>query len=136
MRNNGRLRGRGYQTLYSGLIRLHVLYHASQGPIFGLEMIEELCRHGYHIGPGTLYPILHEMEARQWLCSEKELVSGRIRRVYRATPSGKRALLAAKGKVLELFGELFERERGAQPVVRDTRRQRRKRGGRIYAEVR
>ena len=128
-------RGGDYQILSSGLIRLHVLHHASQGPIFGLEMIAELCRHGYRIGPGTLYPILHEMEARQWLRSQQKLVSGRTRRMYRATPSGKKALLAAKGKVLELFGELFEGERGAQPVVRDTHRQRRKRG-RIYEQVR
>ena len=97
-----------YQTLYAGLIRLHVLHHAAEGPIFGLAMIAELSRHGYRIAPGTLYPILHEMEARNWLRSRKELVSGRLRRVYRATPAGKRALGAAKGKVLELFGELFE----------------------------
>jgi PadR family transcriptional regulator, regulatory protein PadR len=113
MRNSaGKLQDREYQTLYSGLIRLHVLHHACQGPIFGLEMIEELSRHGYRIGAGTLYPILHEMELRQWLRSEKKLVGGRIRRVYRATSSGRKALTAAKGKVVELFGELFEQEPG------------------------
>lgn len=123
MRNNsGRTLGDEYQTLYSGLIRLHVLYHACQGAIFGLDMIEELSRHGYHIGPGTLYPILHEMESRKWLRSERQLVGGRIRRLYRATRSGRKALVAAKGKVLELFGELFERERGAQHVIRVARR--------------
>lgn len=108
--SDGKLQDREYQTLYSGLIRLHVLHHACQGPIFGLEMIEELSRHGYRIGAGTLYPILHEMELREWLRSEKKLVGGRIRRVYRATSSGRKALTAAKGKVVELFGELFERE--------------------------
>ena len=35
-----------HRDLYSGLIPLHVLYHASKGPIFGLEMIEELRQHG------------------------------------------------------------------------------------------
>lgn len=35
--------------LYSGLIRVHVLQHAVEGPVFGLGMIEELCRHGYRI---------------------------------------------------------------------------------------
>jgi DNA-binding PadR family transcriptional regulator len=117
------------QCLYSGLIRLHVLYHACQGPIFGLEMIEELSRHGYRIGPGTLYPILHEMESKEWLRSEHKLVSGRIRRVYRATPSGKKALAAAKGKVLELFGELFEP--GARHIVRKAGR----RGPRRHQEA-
>ena len=46
------------RDLYSGLIRLHVLHHAVEGPIFGLGMIEELARHGYHISPGSLYPLL------------------------------------------------------------------------------
>ena len=110
-------RGNEYHTLYSGLIRLHVLYHACRGAIFGLEMIEELSRHGYHIGPGTLYPILHELEARRWLKSEKQLVGGRGRRVYRATSSGKKALVAAKVKVLELFGELFAGKHSARDIA-------------------
>ena len=41
------------RDLYSGLIRLHVLHHAVEGPIFGLGMIEELARHGYRISPGS-----------------------------------------------------------------------------------
>lgn len=43
--------------LYGGLVRLHVLYHADKEPIFGLGIIEELRRHGYHLSAGTLYPI-------------------------------------------------------------------------------
>jgi DNA-binding PadR family transcriptional regulator len=35
---------------------------------------------------------------------------GRSRRFYRATPKGKRALVNAKEKVRELFGELFEED--------------------------
>ena len=34
------------RVLYSGLIRLHVLHHAVEEPIFGLGMVEELARHG------------------------------------------------------------------------------------------
>jgi PadR family transcriptional regulator len=30
------------KELYSGMIRLHILYHASKGPIFGLWIIDEL----------------------------------------------------------------------------------------------
>src|ERR1039458_10522709 len=50
------------RELYSGLIRLHVLHHAAEEPIFGLGMVEELARHGYRISPGTLYPLLHRSE--------------------------------------------------------------------------
>jgi PadR family transcriptional regulator PadR len=39
------------RDLYSGLIRLHVLHHASEEPIFGLGMIEELGRPRWDILP-------------------------------------------------------------------------------------
>ncbi len=96
------------QDLYAGLIRLHILHHAVGGPVFGLGMMEELARHGYRLSPGTLYPVLHGLERRGYLVSAKELVGARFRRVYRATPEGARALAAAKDRVRELFGELFE----------------------------
>ncbi len=96
------------KDLYSGLIRLHVLHHACEGEIFGLDMIEELGRHGYKLSPGTMYPILHSLENRGYLKSSG-FRSGRVRRrLYKATPSGRRALKAAKQKVRELFGELIE----------------------------
>ncbi|HVN03453.1 MAG TPA: PadR family transcriptional regulator [Bryobacteraceae bacterium] len=96
------------RDLYSGLIRLHVLHHATEEPIFGLGMVNELARHGYHISPGTLYPILHGLEKKGYLRSSIERNGKSLRKVYRATPLGYKALLAAKQKVRELFGELIE----------------------------
>ena len=98
------------RELFAGLIRLHVLHHACQEPIFGLGMIEELARHGYRLSPGTLYPLLDGLEKRGLLQSSRKLADGRFRRVYRATPAGRRALKNAKHRVQELFGELFEDE--------------------------
>lgn len=97
------------KDLFSGLIRLHILHHAGEGPIFGLEIIEELGRHGYKLSPGTLYPVLHGMEEKGYLRSDLEGASGRYRRVYYITSEGKRTLKRAKEKVQELFGEMFER---------------------------
>jgi DNA-binding PadR family transcriptional regulator len=94
--------------LYSGMIRLHILYHACNAPIFGLEMIEELGRHGYKLSPGMLYPLLHGLEARGLLHSSAKRAGRVRRRVYRATPAGRKALKAAKQKVRELFHELLE----------------------------
>src|SRR6266487_6215333 len=99
------------KELYSGMIRLHILYHASKGPIFGLSIIEELARHGYKLSPGTLYPILHGLENKGYLRSPEHRDGKRIRRVYRAPGAGRKALSAAKVKVTELVGELFEDER-------------------------
>ena len=98
------------RQLYSGLIRLHVLHHAAKEGIFGLGMIEELARHGYKLSPGTLYPVLHGLEENGLLRSYQQDLAGKIRRVYRTTIAGQRVLKAAKEKVRELFGELFEDE--------------------------
>jgi DNA-binding PadR family transcriptional regulator len=98
------------RDLYSGLIRLHILHHAEKDSIFGLGMMEELSRHGYRVSAGTLYPILHRLEARGYLKASEHRNGRHARRLYRATPAGRRALVAAKAKVRELFGELFESE--------------------------
>jgi PadR family transcriptional regulator, regulatory protein PadR len=98
------------RQLYSGLIRLHILHHAAKEGIFGLGMIEELARHGYKLSPGTVYPVLHGLEENGLLRSEEHVLAGKIRRVYRITATGQRALKVAKEKVRELFGELFEGE--------------------------
>jgi DNA-binding PadR family transcriptional regulator len=96
------------KDLYSGLIRLHVLHHAAKEPIFGFWMVEELARHGYKMSTGTLYPILHGLERKGYLRSHVEREGKTSRRLYEATPAGKRALRAALAKVRELYGELFE----------------------------
>lgn len=96
------------KDLYSGLIRLHILHHAVKEPIFGLWMLEELSRHGYTLSTGTLYPILHGLERKGYLRSRLERQGKTSRRIYHATPLGKRALKAALGKVRELFKELIE----------------------------
>src|ERR1041384_2714260 len=95
------------RDLYSGLIRLHVLHHAVEEPIFGLGMIEELARHGYRISPGSLYPILHRLEKKGYLRSTQKRSVKSLRKIYRAPPRGRKALDPAKSKVRELFRELI-----------------------------
>ncbi len=106
---------KAYRDLYAGLIRLHVLHHAAVEPIYGFAMMEELRRHGYGLSAGTLYPILHGLEQKGWLKSKKRRIGGTERRLYTATPAGCKALAAAKTKVRELFGELFEDEEDSCP---------------------
>ena len=105
------------RELFNGLIRIHVLVHAAHEPLFGLAMMEELKHHGYRIGPGTLYPLLHGLERNGLLVSESMNVSGRRRRVYKLTKAGKKALEKAKLKVDELHHELHEdRPRRVSPL--------------------
>jgi PadR family transcriptional regulator PadR len=98
------------RNLYNGLVRLHILHHAAGRPIFGQWMIDELGRHGYRLSAGTLYPILHGMEKTGYLKSQMTQTDGRNRRVYRATPAGRKALVTARRRVQELFGEMLERD--------------------------
>lgn len=97
-----------HRDIYSGLIRLHILHHASQKAIFGLWIIEELGEHGYRLSPGTVYPLLHGLEKRGYLKSKEEKVLRSTRRTYSITPLGKKALAEAKSKVKELWDELNE----------------------------
>jgi PadR family transcriptional regulator, regulatory protein PadR len=98
------------RDLYTGLIRVHVLHHAAREAVFGLGMIEELARHGYRISPGSLYPLLHGLEKKGYLRSAEVRNGKSLRKVYRTTPLGKKALAAVKRKVRELFKEVVEQE--------------------------
>lgn len=93
---------------FGGFIRLHILHHAAIEAIYGVEMIEELKRHGYVLGPGTLYPILHELEAAGHLQSEEDVVNGKRRKNYRITAKGRKVLNDARSKLRELTDEVLE----------------------------
>jgi len=99
------------RNFFLGFIRLHILYHASQEPVFGLDLIRELARHGYSLSPGTLYPMLHGLEGDGFLQSEKQVVNGKVRKYYRATKIGKKAVADAYAKVCELVNEVYDNER-------------------------
>ncbi len=93
---------------YGGFIRLHILYHAAKESIYGVEMMEELRRHGYQMGPGTLYPILHDLEKQGLLEMEVSVVQGKQRKNYRITRRGEKLMAAAKVRLRELFHEVIE----------------------------
>ena len=59
-------------------------------------MITELARrsdHTFELKEGTLYPILHALEAERLVTvREKEAETGRVRKYYRITKKGMKAL--------------------------------------------
>ena len=67
-----------HQDLLKGLIRLHILHHASKNEFYGQWMIYELARHGYTLSPGTLYPMLHGLERRGLSEVEKGAVGAHV----------------------------------------------------------
>jgi len=104
---------------FGGFVRMHVLYHAVREPIFGVEMMEELGRHGYDVGAGTLYPLLHQLEKAGYLISQTEVVGGKQRKYYRATPEGAAALEEAKVKLRELVSEVLHDRTPTPSVLTD-----------------
>jgi DNA-binding PadR family transcriptional regulator len=102
--------------LFSGLIKIRVLHHASRHPIYGLWLIEELAEHGYHVSPGTLYPLLHSLEKSNLLKSYNQVYDGKIRRYYKITATGRQQLKKSKMQLIELIGEVFTKEEAQQLI--------------------
>jgi DNA-binding PadR family transcriptional regulator len=50
------------------------------------------------------------MERQGYLRSKATVHNGRSRRMYRVTPAGRKALVTARKRVQELFGEMFEHD--------------------------
>ena len=98
------------KKLYLGFLNMHILYHASKEPIYGVWMIEELNHHGYHVGPSHIYPILKEMVKEGLLEVYENSESGRMRKYYRITERGKEVLTALNTKLKELTGEVRKKE--------------------------
>jgi DNA-binding PadR family transcriptional regulator len=72
-----------------------ILAVLSERPAHGYEVIEQLgIRSGgmFELPEGTVYPALYRLEAAGLLSSTREQVSGRERRVYRATRKGRASL--------------------------------------------
>jgi DNA-binding PadR family transcriptional regulator len=103
------------RELYLGFIRVHILFHAAEAPVFGAALMVELARHGYQVGPGTLYPILHGLLRRGYLRREDQVVNGRVRKYYRATAAGRRTLTRAQAQLRELVDEVLPRSRPQSP---------------------
>lgn len=96
------------RKLFLGFIQIHILHHAKKEPFFGSWMIEELEEHGYQMSPGTIYPILHNLESNGLLEKEERLVDKKIRKYYKITEKGIEVLDEARSKAYELFKEIKE----------------------------
>jgi DNA-binding PadR family transcriptional regulator len=92
-----------------GAVQVHVIHHACEGEVHGAALIEELARHGHRLSPGTVYPMLHRLEAAGLLRSREVIVDGRQRRLYRATSAGRRVFAACRDAVNELALEVLGR---------------------------
>jgi DNA-binding PadR family transcriptional regulator len=96
------------REFFLGFVKIHILYHASKEAIFGVEIAQELSRHGYYLSPGTLYPTLHRLEKEGYLECNSKVVEGKIRKYYTITEQGSKVLREASKKIKELVDEVVE----------------------------
>jgi DNA-binding PadR family transcriptional regulator len=86
-------------------IELHILHHASEGPLYGLWMIEELGEHGYKLNDSQLYPRFHRLEKKGCLERKGRVVEGKLRKYYRIRAPGRAYLKEQKKRLIELISE-------------------------------
>lgn len=85
----------GDKNQVSGNTAMLLLQLLSEKDMYGYEMIEELLQRSNHVfdlKAGTLYPLLHGMEAKNQLVSYEKEAGGKMRRYYRITKEGTREL--------------------------------------------
>ena len=90
------------KSLISGSTTLFILSLLSREELYGYQMITELSRrsdHTFELKEGTLYPILHGLEADGLVTvREKAAETGRMRKYYRITKKGLKMLEEKKAE--------------------------------------
>lgn len=88
----------------------------TNGRMYGYEIaqkVKELSQDTIELKEGSLYPILHKLEAENHLTVETEHIGKRVRKYYRLTPSGK---TAAHEQVSELKAFMATLQKFIDPV--------------------
>ena len=83
------------KTLLSGSISTMLLKLLSEKDMYGYEMIEALrerSRNVFELKAGTLYPLLHALEAKNYLSSYEQAGTGKPRKYYSITDEGRKFL--------------------------------------------
>lgn len=96
------------KSLLSGSTTLLILKLLSEGEMYGYQMIQTLAQRSddtFTLKEGTLYPILHDLEAKSCVESFLQLTpGGRQRKYYRITDKGS-SLLRDKTAEWQYFYE-------------------------------
>ena len=83
------------KTLISGSMAMLILRLLSEKDMYGYEMIDTLRKRSenvFELKAGSLYPLLHSLEDKNFLTSYKQEVSGKVRKYYHITKDGEKFL--------------------------------------------
>ena len=87
------------RRLLSGSTSMLLLRLLEERDMYGYEMIEELkgrSDHVFSLKAGTLYPLLHSLEEKNYLYSYEDEANGKVRKYYSITDEGKKYLKGRK----------------------------------------
>lgn len=87
------------KKLVSGNTSMLLLQLLSEKDMYGYEMIETLEQRSnavFELKAGTLYPLLHTLEAQSYLTVYEKEVQGKLRKYYQITKEGRKALVKKK----------------------------------------
>ena len=79
----------------SGSVKMLLLKLLSEKDMYGYEMITTLRKRSqnvFELKAGTLYPLLHSMEAKELLSVYEKEVGGKVRKYYSITKQGRKVL--------------------------------------------
>ena len=83
-----------------GTLDMLILQILSLEPAHGYgiaQRLEQISQSVVQVNQGSLYPALHRLEQKGWLCSEwKQAVTGREAKFYALTTSGRKQLAIEK----------------------------------------
>lgn len=83
------------KSLVSGSMAMLILKLLSEKDMYGYEMIDTLRQRSenvFELKAGTLYPLLHGLEEKQYLRSYEQEAAGKVRKYYRITRDGRKHL--------------------------------------------
>lgn len=83
------------KTLLSGSMGTMLLKLLSEKDMYGYEMIDTLrsrSQNVFELKAGTLYPLLHSFEEKNYLTSYEHEVAGKVRKYYSITYQGRKYL--------------------------------------------
>ncbi|NLW12027.1 MAG: helix-turn-helix transcriptional regulator [Clostridiaceae bacterium] len=80
------------RRLFQGFVCLLILKMAGTNELYGAMILDELEQVGYRLSPGTLYPILRQLQQDDLLTSYEDNSTGKPRRYYSITVQGKKSL--------------------------------------------
>lgn len=80
------------KSLISGSMTMLILRLLDEKDMYGYEMIESLrakSENVFELKAGTLYPLLHTLEEKQFVTSYEREVLGKVRKYYSITKDGR-----------------------------------------------